>query len=225
MPAKIKINTRLRDTTTVLERKILDSLANQINARLRKIRTSFRESIRVLIKQMILDTPEAESMQAGGILSGEFGFYPGVGEIRIDAIAQRVRDSARVDFTKIKRKGKELSGRIRIRVVVSDFSDVFSIPEHKYISEQSGEAVEWLKWLLLEGDKIINTEYGIKWGGPNSRSGLAYMLPLTKKFIRPFRVSPQFTGTQNDNWLTRPFERRRQFFINEVLKILKGLIL
>ncbi len=225
MPGNIKATPRLKFSISKAERAMLDSLARQLNERLRKVRTEFRKRVRALIKEILLHTPEAESMYTGGVLAAEFGFYPGVGEIRVDAVANRVKDSARVYFSKIRRTGTQLAGRIRIQMVVSDFSDVFSIPEQSYITEK-GDELEWLKWLLLEGDRIINAEYGVVFGkSKNSRSGNAVMLPIGSKFKRPFRVNPRYSGTKDNNWLTRAFEDNRQLFINEVLKILKGLIL
>lgn len=226
MPGKIRMRLRSNLSVTKLEKSMLDTLAKQLNERLKRAKTKFRKEVRKLIKRIILNTPEAESLYDGR-LAHEFGFYPGDGVTAVIAITNKIAQNSRISFTKIRRSGKQLVGRIKIGAVISDFSDVLSLGEgiSFYHTEEHNDKIDWLRWLLLEGDKVINAEYGIVFGkSKTSRSGNALMIRLGK-LRRTFRVSPVFSGTKEDNWLTRAFVESRQIFITEVLKILKGLIL
>lgn len=160
---------------------------------------------RRLIKVSLEQTPEYYQLIQGQ-LKRDFGLVDGkqIVENIIDAIQQSVK----VELIK---PSPSSFGGVFIGIYKDDFSDALSAYETKYESINiSGEThlVEWLKWLLFEGDKIIIADFGIfsHARGTGSRTGSTLMIPAVGKKTTPFRVLPQFAGTEKSNWITRAAE-------------------
>ena len=84
------------------------------------------------------------------------------------------------------------------------------------ISKQpiDGGSLPWLQWLLLEGDSIIIANFGVEYS--NEAQGRAGPARMTRQ-ARPFRVNPKFSGTKDDNFITRSLSGR----ILEIEKAIK----
>ena len=69
----------------------------------------------------------------------------------------------------------------------------------QYRSKTKGRVtLEWLNWLLKEGDKIIVGNFGFEKITGRGRSSLGSM-----KKGGSWRISPQHAGTEDDNFITR----------------------
>ncbi len=202
------------------EKYILESLCNQINIKIKKGRAALREFIRELTYQLIMEAPEANELRHGGVLSKELGFVAGRENEIVDKIAQEVARNLRISITKAKRKGRAIAGRIKIGIVVYNYEDVLSLDEVNYITEKA-DLLPQLKWLLLEGDKIIIKDYGIRFKEGAGRSGGAFMQKLDKGVRRPFKVDPRYSGTEDDNWLTRAFTDNRESFLRQIIRFMQ----
>ena len=79
---------------------------------------------------------------------------------------------------------------------------MLSLPQASYVSESSGLLVEWLRWLLLEGNAVLVKDYFFlnKSGIDKSRTGLGIMV---EKRSRNWSIPPRFAGTSGDNFATR----------------------
>ena len=78
------------------------------------------------------------------------------------------------------------------------------MPNAKVVTE-NGTALPRLKWLLTLGDKIIITEFEVEYKDGSGRSGLASMSEGGT-----FRVNPSFSGTEENNFITRAFQGREK---------------
>jgi hypothetical protein len=89
-----------------------------------------------------------------------------------------------------------IDGGIILAIQPIDYSNLFSLS----VSEQviDGGSIPWLKWLLTLGDTIIIANFGVKYG-PFGRTGKAHMTQTS----RPFKVNSLFSGTADNNFITR----------------------
>ena len=83
----------------------------------------------------------------------------------------------------------------------NDYSDVISVPEAVFVTEK-GVKLEWLRWLLLEGDKRIVSNYFFK----KSSRGRAGGGIMAERQNASWGVPSQFAGTENNNFATRALE-------------------
>lgn len=81
----------------------------------------------------------------------------------------------------------------------------FDLSNHSYpahISLSDGTTWDWLEMLLLAGDRMVNNFYYTlpnKHEAPYSRAG-GFM---RKKIAAHWSVPKEFSGVENDNWVTK----------------------
>ena len=76
-----------------------------------------------------------------------------------------------------------------------------------------GVSLPWLRWLLTLGQQIIVANFGVDYQSGKGRTGGGYMTVDE----RPFKVSSQYAGTVDDNFITRA--------IDSVAPQIKGVII
>ena len=96
-------------------------------------------------------------------------------------------------------------------MVKSRYGDVLGLPEASVVTEK-GVILPVLEWVLLKGDTIIKLPTGPENAGSigfkvvykrgTGRSTGATM-EETSDASELFRISPTYSGTEDDNWLTR----------------------
>ncbi len=79
---------------------------------------------------------------------------------------------------------------------------------------EKGESLDWISWLLTRGDDVVVADYHVV-PGNHGRSGDAVM-----KQGDFFRVRPEYSGTIEDNAITRALKNRQK----EIAKILNTLL-
>lgn len=221
--AQIKISLKGKFNRTKLVKKILEQSAIKINSRIVPVRGAIKKYIRELIRNAIVNAPEAEALQDNGTLAAQFGLVLGSGSSVVNAIADEVARNAYISIPKARRLGYKLVFNIKIGIVISGYDDVLGLPVSHYTSENTkgdGHEIYWLEWLLLSGDGIINKDYGVSFRRGDkimaaSRSGNALMRKLSGNYRNPFRITPtELTGLDKDNWLTRAFTANANFIQN-----------
>lgn len=205
----------LIDSYSDIERKVNQALAEEFNAVLGKSVLIIRDRIRELVGPWIASQPEILSLgfQSGDSLAGYFGIPVSQVGIAIESIILSVQNSVHVNFTKL---NKDLKGGFSIYVQPSDFQNLLSLSVGHVVYERGD--LHWLDWLLTKGSSIIiaNYEYSPKSGA--GRSGLG-----TMSIGGSFRVPPAFSGTEQDNFITRALVGGTQF--SEIEKIIKSVLL
>lgn len=88
-------------------------------------------------------------------------------------------------------------------MIQSDYTDVLNSSAAVFKTEK-GTDLNWLEWLLLFGSKTIIKDYEVEFGyNPRSRTGQAIMRGVKRgKWSVPY----EFSGTQNNNWITRAID-------------------
>jgi len=192
------MSVEIIETNAQIERLINKALAKELTQLIRRRSNRIKKDIKAAVPTWLFSQPEMVSLLAKGqgTLNAQFGLPPGV---QILSIIDAVADSITTEFTTI--SPVDLSGGISFLIQPSDFRNVLSLPAGSIITEK-GTKLDWLEWLLTAGDSVIvaGYQYSPEDGG---RSGGGVMKPGSA-----FRVSPAFSGTIDNNFITRAFRGR-----------------
>lgn len=181
-----------------LEKKILRALLPEINIYLKKSLAGIKPQLKFLIQGSIENSPEYQSL-LGGQLQAELG-VPDPEPALKDAV-DGLLAGIKVNVRTAQIAGNSIIAGFEIGVLSSSLQEVFSASS-SYLTEK-GQTIPWLDWLLTLGDTIILRDYEVKLGfSKNSRTGLGTMV----NGLRGWRVPSQFSGTVDDNFLTRALE-------------------
>ena len=206
---------KLIDSFSNVKKKIDTLIANRMNKKIQKNKSRAERQIKSLIRGWVEEQPEVASLrdQGGlGSLNAQFGLPPGVSDIAIEAIIQALIASVNVIFQKVTVKGGGVQFVIRGDVI----REILNIPQGTIITEK-GAVLNWLQWLLTRGHKTVVSGY--KYVPLHAgRSGGGLMIGGSA-----FRVEPLlFTGTVDNNFVTRAFSGRDRQLSRVLRDILKG---
>jgi len=192
--ANIDFTINLQDFR-VSENKLIDAIARHLRSVFKKVREPIRARVGMAAAEAIRRAPEYTSLLTGK-LRGELGVIDAAPVL--EAVIRNIAAGCRVKSLGVRRVGKGIDGGLRIELLKGDYSEVLKAPGRSFESE-GGHQIDWLRWLTLEGDRIIVADHRFVLNfSERSRTGTGIM-------IRPgnWRVPPEFAGTDADNWLTR----------------------
>jgi hypothetical protein len=189
------ITLKLLDSVAEIEKKVNEAIANLANQEIGNSRAEILQKCQSLISGWILSQPEIISLNSSSpnSLAGQFGLLPGQAMSATSSIINAVKDSITVKIAKFNNK---LQGGIIVEFQPANFINLLNIPQgHTPIN---GGDLHWMDWLLKRGDNIIIVNYQYDPKSGVGRSGLGQMISGGS-----FRVPPQFSGTDTDNFITR----------------------
>jgi len=202
------IKLKLLDSTASIEKNIKSAMAEYINDILQKNQNGIANDIKKFIPSWIKLQPEIQSLLSNdpSSLVGIFGITKSPSAI-VDSIVNSVLGSISFKFIKF---SDNLKGGFTINIQPTTFSNLLQLPDG--YTNYVGGSLHWMDWLLLRGDEIIvaNYQYNPKTG--LGRSNLGNM--ISGGF---FRVPPQFSGTLENNFITRALTGQSQ--IDQINKI------
>lgn len=185
------------------EREALKHIRAEAYSRLLTVAGKVRPFVQEAIDRAVRSSPEYDSLLSG-FLREQFGIAdPGPA---LEEIVAAVKNGVQV--TAAQGSGDVL-GSLTVAALREGMTDVLGLPGGSYISRSvlrnTEVLVPWLSWLLLEGDKVILLEWQVNTEKARraSRTGRAIMIRPNRRQSRGFRVPPQFSGTVDQNWLTR----------------------
>ena len=190
--ASVNIFGKLLTSSTDFKNYILKTVKETVNNRLFSKLVPAEDTINDIVISSIKAQPEYASLK-----SGELRHRCGIqSAAQVDEVLAQLDD---ID-TKIERarvSGDEITAEITVNMIKSDFA---SLSAGSYVSE-GGSEIDWLSWLLYEGNNSVVIGYKYKpVVSPKSRTGKGIMI---KGEGNIFRVPPAFAGTADDNWITR----------------------
>ena len=197
MARYLEIRIKLKDDAAIIQRKISQAIAQEFNNQIRTGINNIERDVKSLARDLLSASPEIQSLR-NGELRGAFGIPQAIDptfEI-IEAIVQSID----VTHTIVSGGRGGLTGGLTIEAQPADLSNLLSLPNSKVVTEK-GVTLPWLQWLLTLGDKIIITEFEVNYEDGAGRSGLASMSKGGT-----FRVNPSFSGTTENNFITRAFD-------------------
>jgi|TARA_R110000824_G_scaffold60935_3_gene162675 hypothetical protein len=184
-------NIKIIESDRQISQKINNALAKELDRSMRKNSAKLKTRLQNIISSALWSSPEISSLSSGTLMA-DFGLTSDPSS----AIVSSILSSVVVDVKRVKSSALSIDGGIILAIQPIDYSNLFSLS----VSEQviDGGSIPWLKWLLTLGDTIIIANFGVKYG-PFGRTGKAHMTQTS----RPFKVNSLFSGTADNNFITR----------------------
>lgn len=198
MSIEVRLKTDAREITT----GILKAVRSQLNTVLHQTANNIRLDILKLIDKLVEGSPEYQSL-----INGELSQQLGLNDIdaRLKDIVGALKNSVGVSVVPVSYTGDKLRGGVNIHLIKSDFEDVLGLSAASY---QTGTTnIPWLEWLLTQGDRIILANYPVSYQADELSRMNRGTVPVTTVLEKGggWRIPPQFSGTLENNWLTRTF--------------------
>ena len=187
------LKLKIIDSNSKIEKSILGISEAEIKNIFQKAKTKIHAKIINLIIKALSDSPEIISLQSGS-LKYDFGldFDP------TQEIIYAVANSTYVYFKNFRFNKNSVTNILSVYIQPEDFRNLLSSGSAQVITSD-GVVIPWLSWLLTAGNAVVVTQYHVDYGSYNtSRSGGAIMKPGGF-----FKVDSEFSGTVDDNFITR----------------------
>ena len=176
-----------------INKEIRKKLASRMVAIVPKIKSRLSPEVASALKKSNV----YQHIIGGGRLLGELGIpNPSALDDIIDVWAENIN---------VEYKPSPKFGVIQIGMIEANYSDVLSIPQASftYVSKTFGvTTIDWLRWLLLEGPKIVVVAYEFE-AGNGGRTGLGIM---HKRAGGGWSVPGAFSGISGNNFATRALQ-------------------
>ena len=195
------ISIKVLESNRVIVAKINKALAKDIDKRFKSKAGALKLKLQPIISSALFDSPEITSLRSG-VLRFDFGLTGDPGPQIVNAVVQSVE----VKIIPVKGNQSGISGGVQVNIQPSTYSNLLSLPIAQQALEIEGR-VPWLEWLLTAGDSIIIGHYGVEYGAGLGRSGGAHMVGIKDAPFGPFKVNSAFSGSLNDNFITRSIKR------------------
>jgi hypothetical protein len=211
------IRVVLKDNARVIEGRINKAIASGMNDALLKGRSVITRRLVPMIKQWLSEQPEMMALKSGGVgsLPSQLGLVAGTESRITDVIINSISSSTHVDFKSVTSNLRQ--GGLIIKCQIEDFSNLLSIPQGFVEDINIAGQLHWLKWLLEEGNRAIITGYHYE---PNSGSGRSRGGSMGSGSI--WRVPPQYSGTSDDNFITRALANKEKHIQKLLEQVLGG---
>lgn len=214
MSSSLKLSVDLVETQSEITNKILQALLPAVSSYFDNIQKQLITIIPNIIVDSIVNQPEHDAL-IGGTLQYEFGLPDP--SARLSEILETIRNSHIVKYKPVTIKSSGLNGGIKIEMIKKDFSDLLSLGSASLVTEK-GEKLDWLKWLLIEGDNVIVSDHIFIFGpSQHSRTGYGVMRQVGGGF---WRVPPEYAGNIQNNWITRAIDAASSQIDSEIQKLL-----
>ena len=210
---KGKLTVELLESDRTIQRKIYGSLAKDINKKIKRNTNNTRRRFLQAVEGWVRSQPEISSLVGKGVygsLNAQFGLPVGTAENAVNQIVFAVVKSMNVNIKPVNTK---LKGLIEFSFQPKDFFNLLGLQAGHILTEKGGD-LHWLDWLIRQGDRTIVVGWNYV-PAPTGRSGGGEM-----NIGGLWRVPPEFSGTLDDNFVTRAFKAREK----EITSILQGLL-
>lgn len=201
----ISISLKLVENDSAIKKMIQREMVRQLNKSFGAgIASKLRQQVLDNVLEWLMESPELRAI-AYGPLKGDFGIPKGQSHVEANKIIDAVLKSIHIEIVPF---DNSLRGGLVIRIQPADFRNIFSRIEP--VITEKGESLDWIRWLLERGDDIVIAKYHVvPDSSGRSRSGDALMSQGGM-----FRVRPEYSGTLDDNAITRVFKGKEKQILN-----------
>lgn len=194
---KLSFSVKLIENNAVISQEIAKALLSDVTAYFNKIADKMKNAIPTIVVDNIINQPEYSAL-LNGILQYELGITNPAS--RLSEIIATIKSGAIINIKSPKIVSNKIFASIKLQMIQKDFADLLSIGSASFTSEK-GSQIEWLRWLLLEGDSIIISDYNFILGPSKaSRTGMGIMRQSSGG---SWRIPPEYAGNITNNWITR----------------------
>ena len=205
----ISVSLSLVEGERAIQQMIKRAMSEKLNKSFGgKVAGTLRQQILDNVLEWLMESPEIRAV-AYGPLKGDFGIPKGQSVTEANNIIDAVLRTIHVEVVPFDNR---LNGGLVIRIQPADFKNIFA--RIKSVMTEKGEQLDWIRWLLERGDDIVIAKYHVvPSSSTRSRSGDALM-----KDGGMFRVRPEYSGTLDNNAITRVFKGKEK----EILSIIRS---
>lgn len=204
-----KIGLKIIESNRQISALINKALEKQIDDYIGRRVSNILKEIKIIARQALQNSPEILSLQSG-TLKADFGLTSDPTSSIINSILATLT----IDITKTRTTNTSITGGFTIKMQPNDYGNLYFLASAKQAIKDG--YLPWLKWLLELGDTIVIVNYGVEYG-TFGRTGMAHMTEDT----RPFKVNSSYSGTKNNNFITRAFADSEQEITNAIIRIMK----
>lgn len=189
--SKINLGISIVEDTATIQRLIMQELAGELNKEFPKLEDKLKKITGDLLRTHIMAQPEYNAI-INTSLRYELGIINPTARLLniIDTLTRNIE----TEFTPFTAEGDTFKGGLIINAVKSDYSDIIHLPDSIVVTEK-GVELEWLRWLLMEGRKVIISGWDVEFG-PFGRTGGAHMIMGGN-----WKVPSEYAGRPNDNFI------------------------
>jgi hypothetical protein len=196
----MKFSLKILESDNQIKSLILNEIKNTLEATITKALPKIITDIKNIVSISLKSEPEYSSLTSGQ-LRAELGIPD---TAQVDTVVDLMVDTLKINKSDIKINQSGLSGGFTITMLESDTLGGVISASPSYVKDIKGYSLPWLEWLCLRNNEIIVRNFSVKYGSsPNSRSGMAIMIPSSNSW----RVPPAFVGSKEKNWTTRAIDR------------------
>ena len=199
----------LTESNQQFEAIILEVISKKLDKAFGKAYKIILQKLRNLVHQAISESDVITELRDGEQLRGELGLTSGLARSAATSITEEVANSVELEYKSISfLPTGDAKGGLSLWIQKSDLSNVLKIAQAQvsYYSKRYKKAVklDWLDWLLTEGDRIIVAKFHFEPKRGRGRSGIGDM-----KKQGVFRMDSQYAGTEDDNFITRTLQDKK----------------
>ena len=198
----IKLKESKRALTTRFKKEVI---VKYLNRTFKKAAPGIEKQFKTLTEGAIRESPEYKSLLGGGSPSLKEHFGLADAEQRINAVIKEWSNNTFIKIEPFSILGNIVKGGLKLGIVREDLSEVLGLSASTLsiiikTGEQRGQSfdIEWLKWLMSEGDKQIVTSHHISFASGRGRAGDFIM-----RQKGTWGVPPEFAGSKGNNFVTR----------------------
>ena len=206
------MNFRIKIDERELKRQLKQEITRKVQSVLPKLQQTVSDRLeQVLFQRFVSGVPT---------ISGQDFYELGVPDIndRLQSVIRVASQSFKVTFV----GGTRNVFKMNIGILKKDYSDLLNLPESvfQYTSRNGSGFLEWLKWVLVEGQGTIVQGYDFSPSSSTaSRTGGGLMV-----IGSGWRVPEHLAGTSMDNFLMRALTNIDQDLEMVVKQVLNNLI-
>lgn len=189
----------------------------KITKTLPDISNSIKPSISRLIGSAMSSSSTVRSLLSGK-LKDDFGLSGDLASKAIINIIEYISKNITIEIKQSTKSGGIMS--LIIHLPIGNVQDLVNIDGGSYVSSGNGKfskggPVDWMEWLLTKGTQVVIGDFWLyPYAKGNTRSGgSSVMLKLVNQG-EPFRVDPNYAGTETDNFITRAIEPHAKEIMN-----------
>lgn len=197
----IQLGLKVITTKQQMADDICKAVSIELNIKVVKILPKLESEFQNLIRQSIENSQEYSELVGAGRLRTELGIEDDPTGV-LQNVIQLLISNLKVKFEPVKSYRTHIFGSIKL-FIDTDIQHIISHSGGEYRTKK-GTKIPWLEWLLTLGDQIIIQEYDVvRFRPAYSRTGDAIMV---KSVGGGWRVPPQFSGVEDNNFITRAIE-------------------
>ena len=203
------LNIKILESDRQIAALINKGLASAFDKTIKQNVPALRTKMRSIIAGALYNSDEIRSL-SGGTLMADFGLTSDPS----NNIVSSVVASMTITTKRTTSSSSAIRGGFTLTLQPSDYTNLLSLPSAQQLID--GGSIPWLEWLLTLGDSIIIANFGVEYS-PFGRTGKALMTESAK----PFKVNSSFSGTPNNNFITRAIQTVSPQIETAIIGVLK----